>query len=64
MNQQFLQHLADQTAELHESGLYKAERVIASQQDAVITLEDGSKVINLCANNYLGLANARQPLSR
>ncbi|NNC80586.1 MAG: glycine C-acetyltransferase, partial [Acidimicrobiales bacterium] len=38
-------------------GLYKAERVIASPQDAVITLEDGSEVINLCANNYLGLAN-------
>ncbi len=57
MNEQFLRHLADQTGELREAGLYKAERVIASQQDAVITLEDGTEVINLCANNYLGLAN-------
>ncbi|RZV43582.1 MAG: glycine C-acetyltransferase [Acidimicrobiales bacterium] len=57
MNHEFLQHLSRQTAELHETGLYKAERVIASPQDAVITLEDGSEVINLCANNYLGLAN-------
>ncbi len=57
MNQQFLGHLAEQTAELHETGLFKAERVIASQQDAVITLDDGTEVINLCANNYLGLAN-------
>ncbi len=57
MNEEFLRHLAAQTAELHEAGLYKAERVIASAQDGVITLEDGSEVINLCANNYLGLAN-------
>ena len=57
MNQQFLHHLTEQTAELHDTGLYKAERVIASQQDAVIALDDGSEVINLCANNYLGLAN-------
>ncbi len=59
MNQQYLKYLADRTAELRETGLYKAERVIASQQDAVITLEDGTEVINLCANNYLGLANDR-----
>ncbi len=57
MNQSYLNYLAAQTEALHESGLYKAERIIASQQDAVITLEDGSEVINLCANNYLGLAN-------
>ncbi|HSF86526.1 MAG TPA: glycine C-acetyltransferase [Acidimicrobiia bacterium] len=57
MNTRFLEELAEQTDELRDAGLYKAERVIASQQDAVITLEDGSEVINLCANNYLGLAN-------
>ncbi len=57
MNTQFLERLAGQTEALKEEGLYKAERVIASPQDAVITLEGGSEVVNLCANNYLGLAN-------
>ncbi len=57
MNRTFLEALATQTEELRDEGLYKSERVIASPQDAVITLEDGSEVINLCANNYLGLAN-------
>lgn len=57
MNTEFLRHLASQTAELHTDGLYKTERVIVSPQDAVITLDDGSEVINFCANNYLGLAD-------
>ncbi len=57
MNTRFLEHLANQTQELHDAGLFKAERVIASPQNAVITLDDGSEVINFCANNYLGLAN-------
>jgi glycine C-acetyltransferase len=57
MNTKFLEQLSSQTDELRTTGLFKAERIIASQQDAVITLEDGSEVINLCANNYLGLAN-------
>jgi glycine C-acetyltransferase len=59
MNSAFLADLARQTAGLHEDGLYKAERRIVSQQDAVITLDDGSSVLNFCANNYLGLANNR-----
>jgi glycine C-acetyltransferase len=57
MNTRFLHHLAAETEELRNAGLYKAERVLASPQDAVITLDDGSEVINLCANNYLGLAS-------
>ena len=57
MTRRFLDHLAGQTEQLHEDGLYKAERTISSRQDAVITLDDGSEVVNLCANNYLGLAN-------
>lgn len=43
--------------EIHQSGLYKQERVIASPQDAEIQLQDGRTVLNFCANNYLGLAN-------
>jgi glycine C-acetyltransferase len=53
----FLDYLAAETAGIQRDGLYKSERVIASPQDAVITLADGSEVINFCANNYLGLAN-------
>ncbi|CAN5484085.1 glycine C-acetyltransferase [soil metagenome] len=57
MTQRYLDHLSQQTKRLHAEGLYKTERIITSQQDAVITLDDGSEVVNLCANNYLGLAN-------
>ena len=49
--------LAKDLAEIKEAGLWKIERVIASQQKNDITLADGSEVINMCANNYLGLAN-------
>jgi glycine C-acetyltransferase len=59
----FLDHLAQQTEQLHAEGLFKSERVIASPQDAVITLEDGTEAINFCANNYLGLADDAQLIS-
>ena len=42
---------------IREAGLYKEERVITSPQDAEINVEPGKKVINFCANNYLGLAD-------
>jgi glycine C-acetyltransferase len=58
MDSTFLERLAAQTDELKGAGLFKAERVIASQQDAVIKLDDGTEVVNFCANNYLGLANS------
>lgn len=48
------------TAELENiknDGLFKSERVIIGPQDAEITLNDGSKVLNFCANNYLGLSS-------
>ena len=49
--------LAKDLAEIKQDGLWKTERIIASQQKNDITLADGSEVINMCANNYLGLAN-------
>ncbi|RKZ99219.1 MAG: glycine C-acetyltransferase [Gammaproteobacteria bacterium] len=49
--------LAKDLAEIKSAGLWKTERVIASDQKNDITLADGSEVINMCANNYLGLAN-------
>ena len=62
MDQAFLDRLTRQTAELDAQGLYKRERVIGSGQQAAVRLADGREVINLCANNYLGLAN--HPLLR
>ena len=50
-------YLAAELQAIEEAGLYKRERVITSPQGAVITLEDGSEVINFCANNYLGLSS-------
>jgi len=53
----YLKHLHNELEELKNTGLFKGERVITSPQQAVIQLEDGRHVINLCANNYLGLAD-------
>ena len=57
--------------EIQDAGLYKHERVITSPQDSSITVSDGERVINFCANNYLGLSNhpdivdaARESLDR
>ncbi len=58
MSSSFLAHLANETEALKEQGLYKAERVITSQQSARIRVAGGAEVLNFCANNYLGLANA------
>lgn len=49
--------LSHELEEIKASGLWKSERIIASEQKNDITLEDGSEVVNMCANNYLGLAN-------
>jgi glycine C-acetyltransferase len=52
----FQQHLQKQLEEIHAAGTYKHERVITTPQDASIQVADGRPVLNLCANNYLGLA--------
>ena len=57
MHNALLDDLAARTADLVGQGLFKTERVIGSTQSAHIELADGSSVINLCANNYLGLAD-------
>ena len=53
----FQKHLQDELAAIEAAGLYKHEREICSAQGAEITLKDGSKALNFCANNYLGLAD-------
>ncbi len=57
MDQPFLDRLARQTDELRASGLFKPERVLGSPQQPLVRLADGRELINLCANNYLALAN-------
>ncbi len=50
-------HLQRELKEIEEAGLYKRERIITGPQDAEIQLSTGSKVLNFCANNYLGLSS-------
>lgn len=60
MYNDFQAYLQKEIAGIREAGLYKNERIIASPQGGEITLQDGTKVLNFCANNYLGLANNPQ----
>jgi len=53
----FQKHLEGQLREIQRQGLYKTERAISTPQRAHITTADGKEVLNLCANNYLGLAD-------
>lgn len=57
MKQDFLDGLVTATEDLRTQGLFKIEAVLTSPQQAVITRADGRQLLNLCANNYLGLAN-------
>jgi len=57
MKHDLFTQLSKQIEELKETGLFKAERVIVSQQQANIEVQGGKHVLNFCANNYLGLAN-------
>ncbi|MBY8297580.1 glycine C-acetyltransferase [Vibrio fluvialis] len=57
MSSAFYQQIRDQLEEVKAEGLYKAERVITSQQQAEVHIASGEEVLNFCANNYLGLAN-------
>ena len=54
---EFDQQLANTLAEIRSQGLYKTERIITSPQAARIEISDGRRVLNMCANNYLGLAD-------
>lgn len=53
----FHENLASTLAEIEAAGLYKRERLIDSTQNSTVRLKDGREVINMCANNYLGLAD-------
>ena len=57
MSQKFTRHLERELKGLKTAGLYKAERIITSPQSGEIEVSSGDKVLNFCANNYLGLAD-------
>lgn len=57
MDSSFLEHLARELDGVRAAGTYKDERIITSPQSAAIQVSDGSRVVNFCANNYLGLAD-------
>ena len=57
MSQKFIHHLEQEIDALKSAGLYKAERIITSRQSGKIEVSTGDKVLNFCANNYLGLAD-------
>ena len=53
----YIEHLKKQLEEIKSSGLYKNERIIVTPQGGDIKVDDGSEVVNFCANNYLGLSS-------
>jgi len=57
MTSAFQNHLSNQLGEIRAAGTYKTERVITTPQGVTIRVADGKPVLNLCANNYLGLAH-------
>ena len=57
MSKEFINHLKDELNSVKQAGLFKTERVITSKQAGTVDLESGKSVINLCANNYLGLSD-------
>jgi glycine C-acetyltransferase len=57
MYNNFQAHLQKELTDIENAGLYKHERIIVSPQSGEITLKNGQKALNFCANNYLGLAN-------
>lgn len=71
MTPEFQSHLETTLGEIKAAGLYKQERMINTPQSAHVSVSNGPKLLNMCANNYLGLANnpelidsARESLDR
>ena len=56
MNEHFVSRISAELAAIESAGLFKKERIITSEQGPEITV-NGKKVLNFCANNYLGLSS-------
>jgi len=52
----FQEYVSAKLKEIESAGLYKSERLITTPQSAHVGVSSGGEVLNLCANNYLGLA--------
>jgi glycine C-acetyltransferase len=63
MNQKYYQHIEQQIQEIKANQLFKDERVIINPQNPQVQLKDGAKLLNFCANNYLGLADDAQVIA-
>jgi len=63
MNQAFIKHLAQELDTLNSAGTYKSEHIITSKQAGEIDVASHGRVLNFCANNYLGLANSPELVS-
>ncbi len=63
MTEDFTRHLTRELEKLSAAGLYKSERVITSKQAGEVEVASGGRVLNFCANNYLGLANSEDLIS-
>ncbi|MGK0186621.1 MAG: glycine C-acetyltransferase [Verrucomicrobiales bacterium] len=62
-NEPLLDHIRDELDSIREAGLFKNERVITTPQDARISVTGHDRILNLCANNYLGLADHPEIIS-
>ena len=60
MYDRFQQHVSGQLKAIEEAGLYKSERLITSPQGTHVRIGSGDELLNLCANNYLGLAQNQE----
>jgi len=60
MKQQTKKHYSDILSGIEKEGLYKKERIITTPQSAHIKVTTGQQVLNMCANNYLGLADNKE----
>ena len=53
----FYAHIQNELQGIRDAGLFKEERILTTPQGAMVRTQDGGEVINLCANNYLGLSS-------
>ena len=63
MNKEALRYFKELCEDIEKQGLTKNEKIITTKQGASVGLSDGRQVINMCANNYLGLADNKEVIA-